>query len=141
MEAGKYIKAPLGAMIMSVLILGLFIVQTSVEALPSFTNTESSEECYWNFRVRKSPAVCQKRCNYLMMYHRPLGYNPSEQTNVADQAYQINEYCKLGCVSCKCGDNITITTPQKYDNKEVERCNNTCLELCNKHCICCYHHN
>ncbi|KAI3962234.1 hypothetical protein MKX01_030784 [Papaver californicum] len=142
MEAGKCVKAPLGALVMGILILGLFLVQTPVEA-KSCCKSTVGRNCYNACRLRFARKTCASTCSCKIVggnrcpsgYPKLSGFLNSEdfedQTNIEDQAYQINEYCKLGCISSECGDNIT-TTPQKYSEEEVEQCNNVCLELCNK---------
>ncbi|KAI3907950.1 hypothetical protein MKW98_003595 [Papaver atlanticum] len=144
MEAAKCVKAPLGALIMGVLILGLLIVQTPVEA-KSCCKSTVGRNCYNACRLRFARQVCASTCSCKIVggnrcprgYPKLSGFLNSEdfedQTNVEDQAYQINEYCKLGCVSSECGDNvITTSQPSQKPDEEVERCNNACLELCNK---------
>ncbi|KAI3997575.1 hypothetical protein MKX01_029406 [Papaver californicum] len=125
MEAGKCVKAPLGALNMGVLI------KTPVEA-KSCCKSTVGRNCYNACRLRFARKTCASTCSCKIVGgNRCPSEEFEEQTNVEDQAYQINEYCKLGCVSSKCGDIIT-TTPQKNSEEEVEQCNNVCLEHCNK---------
>ncbi|KAI3895067.1 hypothetical protein MKX03_004141 [Papaver bracteatum] len=144
MEAAKCVKAPLGALIMGVLILGLLIVQTPVEA-KSCCKTAFGRHCYNLCRLTSPRQNCDRICFCIRFFgsrcprefpHLKGFLNPEDQayqTNVKDQAYQINEYCKLGCVSSECGDNIITTSqPAQKSDEEVERCNNACLEICNK---------
>ncbi|KAI3894528.1 hypothetical protein MKX03_027558 [Papaver bracteatum] len=135
MEAAKCVKAPLGALIMGVLILGLLIVQTPVEA-KRCCKTAFGRYCYNLCRLTSPRTNCDRICNCFRWggrCPREYPYLSAYQTNVKDQAYQINEYCKLGCVSSECGDNIINTSqPAQKSDEEVERCNNACLEICNK---------
>ncbi|KAI3961030.1 hypothetical protein MKW92_017175 [Papaver armeniacum] len=142
MESGKCVKVPLGALIMGVLILGLFLVQTPVEAKSCCKNT-LGRNCYNACRLRYSERTCAYTCRCILCrcnkcpsgYPKLSGFLNSEeieeQTNIQDQTYQTTEYCKLGCISSECGDNIT-SNPQKYSDEEVEQCNNVCLGICNK---------
>ncbi|KAI3846269.1 hypothetical protein MKW92_026202 [Papaver armeniacum] len=139
MEAGKCVRVPLGSLVMGVLVLGLFLVQTPVEA-KSCCKSTVGRNCYNACRLRFARQVCASTCSCKFVggnrcppgYPKLSGFLNSEefedQANV-EEAYQINEYCKLGCVASECDNKIT--TPQKSE-KEVERCNNACLELCNK---------
>ncbi|MCL7032276.1 hypothetical protein MKW94_004307 [Papaver nudicaule] len=109
MEAGKCVKAPLGALIMGVLILGMFIAQTPVEA-KSCCKSTVGRNCYNVYRLRFARPVCASTCSCKIdkgnrcpsSYPKISGFLNSEefeeQTNVEDQAYAFNEYCKLGCV-------------------------------------------
>ncbi|KAI3919068.1 hypothetical protein MKW98_016621 [Papaver atlanticum] len=135
MKAGKCTgKAPLGTVIMSVLILGLFLAQASVEA--------KSCSCVRRTGARK---LCAGDCGCL--FTRPnrcpsshpwarisdfqntveVGDEAEEQSNVVD-GNKINEYCKLGCAFSVCEN---ITTTQQSD-EAVARCNDACFDLCNK---------
>ncbi|RZC86703.1 hypothetical protein C5167_030050 [Papaver somniferum] len=139
MEAGKFVRIPLGALVMGVLILGLFLMQTPVEA-KSCCKSTIGRNCYNACRLRFARQVCASTCSCKIVGGNrcPPGYpklssslNSEEfedQANV-EVASQINEYCKLGCVASECDNKIT--TPQKSE-EEVERCNNACLEICNK---------
>ncbi|RZC93482.1 hypothetical protein C5167_007295 [Papaver somniferum] len=143
MEAGKCVKTPLGSLIMGLLILGSFIVQTPVEA-KSCCKSTVGRNCYNACRLRFARQVCASTCSCKIVggnkfprgYPKLSGFLNSEefeqQTNVEDHASQINEYCKLGCVSSECGDNMIATPQSPTSDEEVERCNNACLELCNK---------
>ncbi|RZC43396.1 hypothetical protein C5167_036343 [Papaver somniferum] len=144
MEAGKCVKAPHCALIMGVLVLGLLVVQTPVEA-KSCCKSTVGRNCYNACRLRFARQVCASTCSCKIVggnrcprgYPKVSGFLNSEefeqQTDVEDQASQINEYCKLGCVSSECGDNMITTPRSQTSDEEVQRCNNACLELCNKH--------
>ncbi|KAI3977662.1 hypothetical protein MKX01_033023 [Papaver californicum] len=139
MEAGKCVKLPLGALIMAVLILGLFIVQTPVEA-KSCCKSTIGRNCYNACRLRFARQVCASTCSCKIVggnkcprgYPKISGFLNSEefeeQTNVEDQAYQINEYCKLGVYLLS----AVITLLLLPRNEERQRCNNACLELSDK---------
>lgn len=131
-------RVPLGALVMGVLILGLFLVQTPVEA-KSCCKSTVGRNCYNACRLRFARQVCASTCSCKIVggnrcppgYPKLSGFLNSEEfeDKAVEEANLINEYCKLGCVDSECDNKIT--TLQKSE-EEVERCNNACLELCNK---------
>ncbi|KAI3832150.1 hypothetical protein MKX03_016689 [Papaver bracteatum] len=147
MEAGKCVaKAPLGSVIIGVLILGLFIAQVSVEAR-SCCNSKDGRNCYQACVTRTGATkLCARSCGCRFTRENRcpsshpwanisnsqdsdgIGYEFEEQSNVVDEN-KINEYCKLGCAFSVCKN---INTPHDSDEAAVERCNDACFQLCNK---------
>ncbi|XP_026432166.1 alpha-hordothionin-like isoform X2 [Papaver somniferum] len=146
MEAVKCVgKAPLGSVIIVVLILGLFIAQASVEAR-SCCGSKAGRNCY-QACVRRTGAtqLCARSCGCRFTRENRCpsshpwakisdfqnsvegGDELEEQSNVADEN-KINEYCKLGCALSVCRN---IASSQESD-EAVDRCYDACFELCNK---------
>ncbi|KAI3919066.1 hypothetical protein MKW98_016619 [Papaver atlanticum] len=142
MEAGKCVtKAPLGTVVLGVLILGLFLAQASVEAR-SCCASKAGRNCY-QACVRRTGAtkLCATDCGcrFTKENRCPSSHpwakisdfqNSEEQSNIADEN-KINEYCKLGCAFSVCKN---IASPQESElaDEAVERCYDACFELCNK---------
>ncbi|KAI3961032.1 hypothetical protein MKW92_017177 [Papaver armeniacum] len=138
-------RAPLGTVIMSVLILGLFLAQASVEA-KSCCDSKAGRNCYVAC-VRRTGArkLCARDCGCLFTrQNRCPSSHPwarisdfqnsaevadetEEQINVADEN-KINEYCKLGCAFSMC-ENVTST---QESDEAVSRCNEACFKWCNE---------
>ncbi|KAI3938856.1 hypothetical protein MKW92_012479 [Papaver armeniacum] len=116
--------ATLSAVVIGVLLMGLFITQTPVEA-----ENCSKNACYITCMraTLGAVAVCASGC----------GCNPSAasvETNIG-QTYATNDFCKLGCVSSMCNKIIDFHTSAghaKELKEEAERCNNACFQFCNK---------
>ncbi|KAI3950707.1 hypothetical protein MKW92_028014 [Papaver armeniacum] len=116
--------ATLSAVVIGVLLTGLFIAQTPVEAAGCSTNS-----CYITCMraTLGAVAVCASRC----------GCTPSAasvETNI-EQTYATNDFCKLGCVSSMCNKIIDFHTSAGRVSElkeEAENCNNACFKFCNK---------
>ncbi|KAI3832154.1 hypothetical protein MKX03_016693 [Papaver bracteatum] len=137
MEAGKCVaKAPLGSVIIGVLILDL-----------SCCDSKAGRNCYQACVTRTGATkLCARSCgcrftreNRCPSSHPwaninnsqdsvSIGYEFEEQSNVVDEK-KINKYCKLGCAFSVCKN---INTPHDSDEAAVERCNDACFQLCNK---------
>ncbi|KAI3832149.1 hypothetical protein MKX03_016688 [Papaver bracteatum] len=144
MEAGKCVaKAPLGSVIIGVLILGLFIAQASVEAR-SCCDSKAGRNCYQACVTRTGATkLCARSCGcrFTRENRCPSSHPWANISNSEDSGKKkiyselswtkkkINEYCKLGCAFSVCKN---INTPHDSDEAAVERCNDACFQLCNK---------
>ncbi|KAI3961034.1 hypothetical protein MKW92_017179 [Papaver armeniacum] len=154
MEAGKCVaKAPLGSVIIGVLILGLFIAQASVEAR-SCCDSKAGRNCYQACVSRTGATkLCARSCDcrFTKDNRCPPSHPWAEISNSQDSVdigvefeqqsnavveNKINEYCKLGCAFSVCKNINTAhdSVVSKLD-EVVERCKDACFELCNKNSI------
>ncbi|KAI3890344.1 hypothetical protein MKW92_038582 [Papaver armeniacum] len=103
--------ATLSAVVIGVLLTGLFIAQTPVEAA----------DLLYKFLLYYVHACYTQRGSCLC----------NVETNI-EQTYATNDFCKLGCVSSMCNKMIDFHTSAVNIKKEAERCNNACFKFCNK---------
>ncbi|KAJ0973630.1 hypothetical protein J5N97_015595 [Dioscorea zingiberensis] len=117
------VRVPLDIIVMVVLILGLNLAQTHVDAATtkSCCINVGAKACYNNCIQRQgTPATCAKTCGCILI--------PTSTPCPRD--YPIS-FCKLGCASSMCS---TISTVQNSDVAEEAwvACNNKCTKLCNE---------
>ena len=132
---GKGVRIPLSTVIMGVLILGLVVAQTQVEAKSCCPST-SARNCYNVCRLTgASRERCASLCGCKIVSGTcPPGYLHSISTLESSGA--INDYCKLGCASSVCNtigthdDNSDVG--EEVVNETVEHCHKACSEFCNK---------
>ncbi|KAI3880510.1 hypothetical protein MKW92_004120 [Papaver armeniacum] len=153
------ISPALSAVMIGVLLIGLFLAQTSVEAAKPCCNTyngqtpvEAPKICCMNNTRRNrykdclntgaSVASCAgvSGCLIISGSFCPPNY-PYPDKEVGEEEKQeqtlptANDYCKLGCASSVCS-NITALYESADTTSELkeaaERCNNACIQFCNK---------
>ncbi|KAJ0973632.1 hypothetical protein J5N97_015597 [Dioscorea zingiberensis] len=116
---GKGARVPLGIVVMVVLVLGLNLAQTHVEAKSCCMNT-TARNCY---NLCRLPGVaretCAKTCGCIII------------TGTKCPSNYLKHFCNLGCASSTCSA-ITNTLQDSDDVEEaVVGCNNQCSEICN----------
>ncbi|KAM0937468.1 putative thionin [Dioscorea sansibarensis] len=120
---GKGVKVPLSVVVMVVLILGLNLAQTHVEA-KSCCPTTTARNCYNVCRLTgASRETCAKLCGCIIVPGTTCPPN-----------YPSLHFCESGCASSMCS---TISTLENSDDAEntLVACKNKCSELCNKNFV------
>ncbi|KAI3927690.1 hypothetical protein MKW92_000504 [Papaver armeniacum] len=144
-------KSPaLSAVMVGVLLMGLFLAQTPVEAKSCCKNT-AARNCYNACRLPGTPRpVCAAGCNCKIIsgtkcpkdypkLNSLLNTETDEETDTKE-AYATSDFCKLGCTSSVCSNIMALhkstaglVSEQEESVKEAsESCNNACFEFCNK---------
>ncbi|KAJ0984158.1 hypothetical protein J5N97_002514 [Dioscorea zingiberensis] len=116
---GKGVRVPFDVVVLVVLILGLNLAQTQVEAVNICCWTISERICYNH--CRRPPEVCAKECGCII----------SSDPIPCPRNYSKLHFCKLGCASFMCS---TISTLENSDvtEKAMIGCNKKCSEFCNE---------
>ncbi|XP_010503184.1 PREDICTED: thionin-2.2-like [Camelina sativa] len=123
------------AMLMTVLMMSLLMVQIQVEAkicCPSQNARTAYTVCDYTPKIPQFVCLYSTGCTKVPDNGRcPSGSIYKRLENSGDA---VNEYCKLGCASSVCS---TMTTLRNSDASEivdaaVEKCTKACSILCTK---------
>ncbi|KAI3962256.1 hypothetical protein MKW92_015854 [Papaver armeniacum] len=144
-------KSPaLSAVMIGVLLMGLFLAQTPVEAKSCCKNT-AARNCYNTCRLTGAPRpVCAAGCNCKIIsgtkcpkdYPRLnslLNTETDEETDTKE-AYATSDFCKLGCASSVCSNIMDlhkstaglVSELEESVNEAAKSCDDACFQFCNK---------
>ncbi|KAI3911594.1 hypothetical protein MKW92_042869 [Papaver armeniacum] len=144
-------KSPaLSAVMVGVLLMGLFLAQTPVEAKSCCKNT-AARNCYNTCRLTGAPRpLCAQGCNCKIIsgtkcpkdYPRLnslLNTETDEETNTKE-AYATSDFCKLGCTSSVCSNIMAlhkstaglVSELEESVKKAAKSCDDACFQFCNK---------
>ncbi|KAI3919630.1 hypothetical protein MKW92_035098 [Papaver armeniacum] len=143
-------KSPaLSAMMVGVLLMGLFLAQTPVEAKSCCKNTVA-RNCYNACRLTGTRILCAPVCNCKIIsgtqcpsdYPKLNSLFNTETVEEANtkEAYATSEFCKLGCTSSVCSNimalhksTASLVSELEESVKEAAKsCDNACFQFCNK---------
>ncbi|KAI3888435.1 hypothetical protein MKW92_009557 [Papaver armeniacum] len=144
-------KSPaLSAVMIGVLLMGLFLAQTPVEAKSCCKNT-AARNCYNACRLTGAPRpVCAAGCNCKIVpeLRCPKDYptlNSLFNTETVEEAntkeaYATSEFCKLGCTSSVCSNIMAlhkstaglVSELEESVKEAAKSCDDACFQFCNK---------
>ncbi|KAI3861249.1 hypothetical protein MKW92_005159 [Papaver armeniacum] len=144
-------KSPaLSAVMIGVLLMGLFLAQTPVEAKSCCKNT-AARNCYNVCRLPGTPRpVCAATCDCKIIsggkcprdypkLNSLLNTETDEETDTKE-AYATSDFCKLGCASSVCSNIMDlhkstaglVSELEESVKEAAKSCDNACFQFCNK---------
>ncbi|OUZ99710.1 hypothetical protein BVC80_9063g81 [Macleaya cordata] len=111
MESKRSVKPIAMMLIITVLVLGMFVKQTTATDF-SLCYVECMRGCSRSIEFHDCPDECTRECQ-----------------DAAATANDLHYYCRVGCASSSC---THISTPHDPRANEVEGCVNSCSNKCTK---------
>ncbi|KAI3880509.1 hypothetical protein MKW92_004119 [Papaver armeniacum] len=129
-------KSPaLSAVVIGVLLIGLFLARTFVEADTPCCTGYNQQKCFHRCREESDRDYCTNWCGCHSCVLRYPNIKVGGEEKKEQTLPTANDYCKLGCASSVCSNIIALYESAGHTSELKEaakRCNNACFQFCNK---------